>query len=229
MAMTIYPYLLEGTCWVFDDERTGLKEEAFVLGMTEMISRLVKAKSIPNASQGFALTFGAEPFDHDAELTWLAFREDLAAELASWLDEKLSRVIEVAKHSQGQSCLPLTGVPTVLPAETPLFDVPTGLIRILDRDLEVAGIPKRDDRGRTLDVHALRHSFGTFLSKGGVAPRTAQAAMRHSTIDLTMNVYTDPRLLDVHLALTTLPTLPLASLTAEHKATVTDRYSNKWS
>jgi integrase len=56
-------------------------------------------------------------------------------------------------------------------------------------------------RGRTIDVHALRHSFGTLLSKGGVAPRTAQAAKRHSSIDLTMNTYTDPKLLDVHGAL----------------------------
>ena len=69
--MTIYPYLL-GSTWVFDDERTGLKEEAFVFGMTEMISRFVDAKSIPNAAKGFALTFGMVPFDHDAELTWLS-------------------------------------------------------------------------------------------------------------------------------------------------------------
>ena len=33
--------------------------------------------------------------------------------------------------------------------------------------------------------------------------------MRHSSIDLTMNVYTDPRLLDVHGALDSLPTLSL--------------------
>jgi hypothetical protein len=70
--MTIYPYLLGDTCWVFDDERTGLKEEAFVFGMTEMISRFVAFESIPNADQGFALTFGAEPFDHGVELTWLS-------------------------------------------------------------------------------------------------------------------------------------------------------------
>jgi hypothetical protein len=38
----------------------------------------------------------------------------------------------------------------------------------------VAGIPKRDDRGRTLDVHALRTTFGTLLSKGGVMARTTQ-------------------------------------------------------
>jgi len=87
--------------------------------------------------------------------------------------------------------------------------LPSGLIRILDRDLVLAGIPKRDERGRTLDVHALRHSFSTLLSKGGVAPRTAQAAMRHSDISLTMNTYTDPKLLDVHAALNSLPSLPL--------------------
>src|SRR5207248_3080499 len=40
-------------------------------------------------------------------------------------------------------------------------------------------------------------------------PRTAQAAMRHSDIKLTMNVYTDPRLLDVLGALDVLPALPL--------------------
>ena len=33
--------------------------------------------------------------------------------------------------------------------------------------------------------------------------------MRHSSIDLTMNVYTDPRLLDVAGALKALPELPL--------------------
>ncbi len=104
----------------------------------------------------------------------------------------------------------------------PLFTVPAGLVRILDRDLVAAGIARRvevspgkwkidtrDERGRTVDVHALRHTFGTLLSKGGVLPRTAQAAMRHSKIDLTMNVYTDPKLLDVAGAMDTLPSLPL--------------------
>ena len=70
-VLTIYPYLL-GRTWVFDDPCTGLKEEAFVLGMTEMISRLVEANAIPHAGQGFALSFSNEPFDGaEAELTWL--------------------------------------------------------------------------------------------------------------------------------------------------------------
>jgi hypothetical protein len=82
-------------------------------------------------------------------------------------------------------------------------------VRIFDRDLKPAGIAKRDERGRTLDVHALRTTFGTLLSRGGVPLRTAQAAMRHSDPSLTANVYTDPKLLDVHGALDSLPSLPL--------------------
>lgn len=69
--LTIYPYLL-GQTWVFDDPRTGLKAEAFVLGMSEMISRLVESKAIPDAGKGFALHFGDQEFTgSDAELTWL--------------------------------------------------------------------------------------------------------------------------------------------------------------
>ena len=85
--------------------------------------------------------------------------------------------------------------------------MPRGFIRVFDRDLEAAGIPKEDERGRTADIHALRHTFGTHLSKNGVAPRTAQAAMRHSKLELTMNVYTDPELLDVAAFMEALPRL----------------------
>ena len=98
---------------------------------------------------------------------------------------------------------------------------------MLDRDLKLAGIAKRDERGRTVDVHAMRHTFGSLLSKGGVAPRTAQAAMRHAKIDLTMNVYTDPKVLDVAGALDALPALHLDGTPAdrqEQRATGTDDY-----
>ena len=71
MKSIIFPYLL-GETWVFDDERTGLKSEAFVMGMSEMIFRMIEAKGIQNADQGFRMTFSDEPFDgHDAELHWL--------------------------------------------------------------------------------------------------------------------------------------------------------------
>lgn len=70
-VLTLYPYLVGGDCWVFDDERTGLKEEAFVLGTSEMITRVVEAKGIPAAERGFALSFSDRPFDgYDVVRTW---------------------------------------------------------------------------------------------------------------------------------------------------------------
>jgi len=130
----------------------------------------------------------------------IPLRGDLIADLRAWLGEKLAILQEEAR-SKGEP------LPLRLPHDEPLFCVPSGLIRIFDRDLEAAGIPKEDERGRTVDIHALRHTFGTHLSKNGVAPRTAQAAMRHSKLELTMNVYTDPELLDVAGAMGALPQL----------------------
>ncbi len=132
----------------------------------------------------------------------IVLRDDLAADLRDWLTSKLQEM-QADCRRRGEP------IPARLPAGTPLFTVPAGLLRILNRDLRLAGIPKRDERGRTLDVHALRTTFGTLLSKAGVAPRTAQAAMRHSDIRLTMGVYTDPKLLDVRGAVDALPALPL--------------------
>jgi len=129
-------------------------------------------------------------------------RADLANDLRRWVADKL-KAAQMDAERLGEP------IPERLPHDTPLFKVPDGLVRILDRDLKAAGIPKRDERGRTVDVHALRHSFGSLLSKVGTAPRTAQAAMRHASIDLTMNVYTDPKVLDVAAALDKLPDLPL--------------------
>jgi len=108
--------------------------------------------------------------------------------------------------------LPIGGLrrPYLLPADTPVPDVPGGRNRILDRDLKAAGIQKVDEPGRIVDVHALRVTFVTWLTKAGVLPRVAQALMRHSTIDLTMNTYTDPRQLDMAGAISKLPPIPLS-------------------
>ena len=132
----------------------------------------------------------------------IVIRADLADDLRHWLADKLTELQAEARR-RGEP------IPARLPVETPLFYVPDKLIKIFDRDLKAASIAKRDERGRTLDVHALRTTFGTLLSKGGVPLRTAQAAMRHADPSLTANVYTDPKLLDVHGALDALPKLPL--------------------
>lgn len=68
--MTIYPYL-QNHLWVFDDSQTGLKAEPFVAGATEMLTRLVSTKGVPDAEKGFALSFADKPFaGHDVELVW---------------------------------------------------------------------------------------------------------------------------------------------------------------
>lgn len=62
-----------------------------------------------------------------------------------------------------------------------------------------------DATGRIIDFHALRTTFVTWLSVTGAHPRTAQALARHSTLELTMKVYTDVRQLDLRAAIHRLP------------------------
>ncbi len=137
----------------------------------------------------------------------IPLRPDLAQAIRVWLDESLTWLQNECRAS-GKP------IPARLPADRRLFDMPTGLTRIFDRDLAAAGIPKRDDRNRVVDVHALRVTFGTHLCAAGVPLRTAQAAMRHCKPELTANIYTDPRLLDVAGAINALP-----ALTAQPEAT----------
>jgi integrase len=74
--------------------------------------------------------------------------------------------------------------------EDPVFErVPR--IERFRRDLKRAGIPYQNGQGKYGDFHALRHTFGTNLQKGGVLPRVAMELMRHSDMRLTMKIYTD--------------------------------------
>lgn len=81
----------------------------------------------------------------------------------------------------------------------------------LKRDLATAGIPFEDARGRRIDLHALRKSFGTMLAVAGVAPRVAMELMRHSDMKLTMGVYTDVAQLPLIESAPKLPSLELPS------------------
>ncbi|MBI1826509.1 MAG: tyrosine-type recombinase/integrase [Planctomycetes bacterium] len=133
----------------------------------------------------------------------IPLRADVAAEFSSWIEERPDAMRDEARRN-GKP------IPARLPASMPLFHVPSGLTRILDRDLAVSGIPKRDERNRVVDVHALRVTFCSQLCAAGVPLRTAQAAMRHSKPELTAKIYTDPKLLDVAGAIEALPALALS-------------------
>jgi len=128
----------------------------------------------------------------------IPLRKDLATELRTWLK---ARLVELQAEARAAG----KPIPMRLPPGTRLFNVPSGLTRIFDRDLAVAGIPKRDERNRVVDVHALRMTFCSHLCAAGVPLRTAQVAMRHSKPELTARVYSDPHLLDVAGAVASLP------------------------
>ena len=165
----------------------------------ELASLTVGQCELAGAAPQIALNAADEK---NREGNTIPLRADLAADLSRHLAGRLEIAQAAAKREN-------RAIPLRLPPAEKLLYVPAGLVRILDRDLEAANIPKRDDRDRVLDVHALRHTFGSLLSKAGVPLRTAQAAMRHSDPSLTANVYTDPRLLDVSGAVESLPALPL--------------------
>ena len=76
----------------------------------------------------------------------------------------------------------------------PKTAVPT--IKTFDKDLEAAGLPKKDARGRVLDFHALRMTYITHLRLAGVSLDMAKRLARHSDVRLTEDIYTDFDLLD---------------------------------
>jgi integrase len=139
----------------------------------------------------------------------LPLRADVAAELRVWIEEKTEALCR-----QGVG---VAGVPRPIGA-TPLFEVPTGLIRILDRDLQAAGIPKRDDRGRTVDVHAMRGTFGSLLAAAGTSPIVLKTLMRHAELSTTLKHYVDPRLLDAAGAVSALPAIGIGGVSGSAAA-----------
>ncbi|MEW6753497.1 MAG: site-specific integrase [Candidatus Latescibacterota bacterium] len=72
--------------------------------------------------------------------------------------------------------------------ERPLLYVPDQPDRSIKQDLEAAGIPLSTPQGK-IDFHAARTAFVTMLLESGVTVKEAQHLARHSTLQLTMNVY----------------------------------------
>ncbi len=95
-----------------------------------------------------------------------------------------------------------------------------------DERVKSTFLSDKDDSGRWVDFHALRHTFITGLVTGGVNPKVAQTLARHSVITLTMDRYTHLYAGDLASALNVLPDLsaPARQTTA---ATGTDGKSQE--
>ncbi|MBX3356773.1 MAG: site-specific integrase, partial [Phycisphaeraceae bacterium] len=132
----------------------------------------------------------------------IPLRKDLAAELRAWMEETLALVQATARERDEP-------VPARLPPTTKMVKVPSGLIRIFNRDLVFAGIAtiekrggkeiasKTDERGRTVDIHPnhgaaahLRHAplprrcpMRSWLSLEGAVPSRARPMSRGASND----------------------------------------------
>ena len=122
---------------------------------------------------------------------------------------KVDQYVEIHPHVVAalRAAWPKDALPTatVIPAGS--FPI----VATFHADLAYAKIARRDGQDRVVDFHALRHTFISNLAASGVHPRIAQALARHSSIELTMNYYTDLSLLDLRGAVARLPmpgTLP---------------------
>ena len=92
-----------------------------------------------------------------------------------------------------------------------VFDIPpyAQISRIFKKDLNKAGIPYQDERGRYFDFHSLRKCTGSFLRQAKIDPSISKIYMRHSDIRLTMEVYNDELMLDLKEAMDAMPRLTL--------------------
>ena len=148
----------------------------------------------------------------------LPLRSDLADELRDWIHDKalmINSEVEAAQIRRNDQAA--TAHVVGLPGTEKLFAVPScrSMLRIIDRDFAVAGIEKVDDRGHTVDIHCLRHSFATWIGESGISPKAAQKLMRHSDVNLTMR-YTHAR---DEVETKAFDSLPAASLNSQRPVT----------
>jgi integrase len=81
------------------------------------------------------------------------------------------------------------------------------LSQMLRGDLKRVGIAHKDESGRYVDFHALRHTFITNLTLQNIPPKIAMDLARHKSINLTMEYYSHTMVKDKADALDVLPKL----------------------
>jgi len=179
-------------------ERAMLYRLAVETGLRANELRNLKVSSFD--LQGYTVTVEAAYSKHRRQDT-LPLRPDTANELQSFLSGKM---------------------PNANAFNMPKAD---NVVKMLRADLADTGIQYRDDSGRVFDFHGFRHTTGSLLAASGVHPKTAQAIMRHSTIDLTMSRYTHVFTGQTSKAVESLPDLSLPCVESQRSiATGTDNF-----
>jgi integrase len=184
------------------------------------ISRLLKATAESGRTdRGKTWTF--TPADREMLYVlaiWTGLRgSELASLTVSSFDLKAGTVIVAAAYSKRrrEDVLPLH--PSVRQRLEPWLQSKCGKVfggkwakerrqaKLLQRDLVAAEIDYVDELGRHVDFHALRHTFVTGLARNGVHPAKAQRLARHSTVTLTLGVYSHVETNELRDAIDSLP------------------------
>lgn len=202
-----------------EGRRRGLFYKTLVLTglrLNELRSLTVGAATLSGANPFVVLAAADEKARRGAEIL---LRDDLAKDLTRDVVGRLGAQQRAAECEKRP-------IPMTPPVDTPLLVVPSDAVRCLDRDLVAAGlarsawgknregaccwrINKRDERGRTFDLHAFRTTFNSLLAAASVSLTTRQILMRHAAQGVTDKHYRDVGLIDLRGALGQLPSLPL--------------------
>jgi integrase len=100
---------------------------------------------------------------------------------------KVKRADELPLHPDLVEALSEAKPPFAKPKDRVFCTVPT--LRTFKRDPARAGIPFKDDRGRTVDRHALRTTVISWLGLYGVDPRAQLILARHAPQGVTLKHY----------------------------------------
>jgi integrase len=112
-------------------------------------------------------------------------------------------------------------------ATEPIFTTPHGdpldpanVRRDFRSVLKLAGMTEHDERGRSLDVHALRATATTRMLRHGVDLPIVMEIVGHRDAKVTLRHYTDLRLADTRAALDEMPTASASSGAEERRGAV---------
>lgn len=130
------------------------------------------------------------------------------------LDAPLIRLRAEATKAKRADVLPITPTARVMLTDWRKAGINSGRVfpngvpghHTFRADLDAASIRRFDDRGHTVDFHALRVTFITNLYRAGVPQRQAMALARHTDPRLTSHIYTDQDALPLADAVAKLPT-----------------------
>jgi hypothetical protein len=149
----------------------------------------------------------------------------LSEELARYLSERITRL-----------CGDCSPFPKTF-HNSPLFDLPRKMTRVFDRDLvfaelaerdpDTGNVNKRDEQGRSVDIHSLRHTFITQLAMSGATMVETAKAARHSDPRLTLKVYSHVDLQDLSDAVNRLPAP--GAVDEDNEAETVNSGPRKWS